>query len=101
MARPVVPEIDSFLHEPARLRVLVFLAMVENADFMYLLRQTGLSRGNLSVQTGRLESAGLVEASKREVQGRLRTAYALTDHGFEALRHYKSTMRGILSAIPD
>ena len=101
MARPVVPEIDAFLHEPARLRILVFLAMVDSADFMYLLRQTGLSRGNLSVQTGRLESAGLVEASKREVEGRLRTAYALTDDGMKALRRYKGTMRDILSAIPD
>ncbi len=101
MATSVVPEVDGFLHEPARLRVLVFLAMVDAADFMYLLRQTGLTRGNLSVQMKRLESAGLVEASKREVDGRLRTAYALTTEGLRALRDYKSTMREILAAIPD
>ncbi len=101
MGGPVVPELDPFLHEPARLRVLVFLAMVEAADFMYLLRQTGLSRGNLSVQMGRLESAGFVNASKREVEGRLRTTYSLTPDGLAAMRSYKSTMRKILAAIPD
>lgn len=101
MAKPIVPEIDAFLHEPARLRVLVFLAMVDAADFMYLLRQTGLSRGNLSVQMGRLESAGLVDASKREVDGRLRTAYSLTEAGIDALRVYKATMHDLLAAIPD
>lgn len=101
MGSSVIPEIDAFLHEPARLRVLVFLAMVDAADFMYLLRQTGLSRGNLSVQMGRLESAGMVHVSKREVNGRLRTAYALTEHGLDALRAYKSTLREILAAIPD
>ncbi len=96
-----VPEIDGFLHEPARLRVLVFLAMVDAADFMYLLRQTGLSRGNLSVQMSRLESAGVVDVAKREVDGRLRTTYTLAKKGLDALRRYKSTMREILAAIPD
>jgi DNA-binding MarR family transcriptional regulator len=100
MAGPVIPEIDGFIHEPARLRVLVFLAMVDAADFMYLLRQTGLSRGNLSVQTSRLESAGWVESSKREVEGRLRTTYSLTEDGLAALRAYSSTMLELLSAIP-
>lgn len=98
---PVIPELDGFLHEPARLRVLAFLAMVDAADFMYLLRQTGLSRGNLSVQMGRLEASGTVRASKREVDGRLRTTYALTEDGLAALRSYKATMRQILAAIPD
>jgi len=101
VASPVVPEVDAFLHEPARLRVLVFLAMVDGADFMYLLRQTGLSRGNLSVQMGRLEESGAVHTSKREVNGRLRTTYALTEAGLAALRAYKSTMQYLLAAIPD
>lgn len=97
---PVIPEIDAFIHEPARLRVLAFLAMVEAADFMYLLRQTGLTRGNLSVQATRLEEAGLIESGKREVEGRLRTTFALTSDGLAALRDYRATMRQILAAIP-
>lgn len=101
MRAPAVPRIDPFVHEPARLRVLAYLAMVEAADFMYLLRQTELSRGNLSVQTTRLEEAGLIEATKREVDGRLRTAFALTAEGLAALRAYKTTMRQVLAAIPD
>lgn len=101
MGRPVVPEIDGFVHEPARLRVLVFLALVEAADFMYLLRQTDMSRGNLSVQTSRLEAAGLIQGSKREVDGRLRTAFSLTSKGLAALRSYKATMKDVLEAIPD
>jgi DNA-binding PadR family transcriptional regulator len=75
--------------------------MVDAADFMYLLRQTGLSRGNLSVQMGRMEEHGLVRASKREVDGRLRTTFALTEDGLTALRGYKETMHRILAAIPD
>lgn len=100
MAQPIIPEIDAFLHEPARLRVLAFLAIVDEADFMYLLRQTGLSKGNLSVQMTKLEEAELVAASKREVDGRLRTAYELSDKGIGALRAYKATMEEILAALP-
>ncbi len=97
----VLPEVDTLLHEPARLRVMVVLAMVECADFMWLLRQTGLSRGNLSVQMGRLEQAGMVRADKSVVGGRIRTSYRLTAAGLDALRQYRTAMRTLLAAIPD
>ncbi|MCB2175687.1 MAG: transcriptional regulator [Actinomycetales bacterium] len=98
---PVLPVLDPLVHEPARLRVLVVLAMVESADFMYLLRQAGLSRGNLSVQMSRLEDAGLVASTKRVVDGRVRTSYVLSPAGHEALRTYRAAMREVLAAIGD
>ena len=57
---PVVPEIDTLVHEPARLRLLTYLSLLERADFVYQLGQSGMSTGNLSVQLGRLNEAGLV-----------------------------------------
>lgn len=98
---PSIPEVDVLLHEPARLRVLALLAMVEEADFMYLLRQTGLSRGNLSVQMSRLEEAGLVQADRQLVGNRPRTTYSLSKRGLESLREYKRTMLGLLAPFPD
>ncbi|MCV2395239.1 transcriptional regulator [Actinotalea sp. M2MS4P-6] len=95
-----LPTLDPLVHEPARLRVLAVLAMVESADFMFLLRQAELSRGNLSVQMTRLEEANLVVATKNVVAGRVRTSYRLTDAGLAALRTYRSAMREILAAIP-
>lgn len=96
----VVPEIDAFVHEPARLRLLVFLAMLERADFVFLLRHTGLSRGNLSVQMSKLAEAGYVEIDKRFVNNRPQTLYRLTHAGSEALRAYRRDMAAILSALP-
>ena len=98
---PAVPEIDSFLHESARLRLLAFLSVLKRADFVYLLRQTGLSRGNLSVQTAKLAEAGFVEIDKSFVDNRPRTVYALTRKGRAALRAYKTDMTTLLEAIPD
>ena len=96
-----VPEIDTFLHEPARLRLLVFLSQLKRADFMYLLRQSGLSKGNLSVQMGKLGEAALISVDRNFVDNRPRTTYALTKRGREALRNYKRTMERVLAALPD
>ncbi len=100
-ATTLLPALDPVVHEPARLRVLVVLAMVDSADFMYLLRQAGLSRGNLSVQMSRLEDAGFVGATKRVVDGRVRTGYTLSPGGREALRSYRTAMLELLAAIGD
>ncbi|WP_221032615.1 transcriptional regulator [Actomonas aquatica] len=95
------PQIDALIHEPARLRVLALLASVEEADFMFILRSTGLSRGNLSVQMTKLENAGLVTLNRRLDGSRARTCYRLSTAGTDALRTYKKTVRQLLDALPD
>jgi len=92
---------DRLLHEPARLRLLANLAVVRRADFTWLLQQTGLTRGNLSVQMGRLAEAGLVTVEKMFRDNRPRTLYELTTKGKDALREYKKNMHKILAALPD
>lgn len=99
--QPPVPEIDPLLHEPARLRVLALLAAVDEADFMFLLRQTGLSRGNLSVQMGRLEAAKIVDVDRRLDGHRKRTVYSLSSHGLESLKDYSRTMQVLLTAFTE
>jgi DNA-binding transcriptional ArsR family regulator len=89
------------LHEPARLRLLANLAVVRRADFTWLLTQTGLTRGNLSVQMSRLSEAGLVTVEKMFRDNRPRTLYELTEQGLDALRDYKRDMTKILDALPD
>jgi DNA-binding transcriptional ArsR family regulator len=94
--RPVVPELDSLLHEPARLRILTLLATVDRADFMYLLRTTSLSRGNLSVQLGRLQEAGIVDLERELVGARARTTYFLTTLGRARLKSYRDTILNLV-----
>lgn len=96
-----LPELDILVHEPARLRVLALLAVVGEADFMYVLRQTGLSRGNLSVQMSKLEAAQLVNAERELVGNRACTRYHLSAHGLRALQAYKRSMNSLLDGIPD
>ena len=100
---PVIelPPIDDLLHEPARLRLLAFLSVVKRTDFTYLLKLSGMSKGNLSVQMSKLGDAELVSIEKSFQDNRPRTVYQLTAAGREALRAYKKNMTTILGALPD
>jgi DNA-binding MarR family transcriptional regulator len=96
-----LPPIDDLLHEPARLRLLVFLSVVKRTDFTYLLKLSGMSKGNLSVQMSKLGDAELVNIEKSFQGNRPRTVYELTSAGRKALRAYKKNMATILAALPD
>lgn len=96
-----VPEVNPLVHEPARLRLLTFLAVLKSADFAFLHRNTGLSRGNLSVQMTRLAEAGLVGIDKSFVDNRPRTVYKLLSKGRKALIEYRKDMELVLSKLPE
>lgn len=91
--------IDRIIHEPARLSILSVLHAFEEADFIFLLKQTELSRGNLSSHLAKLETAGYVDISKKFVEKVPRTLVGLTDTGREAVTRYRSEMKRILAAL--
>jgi DNA-binding MarR family transcriptional regulator len=97
----VLSEIDRAVHEPARLMVLACLAAVQNADFLFVATQTGLSRGNLSSHMSRLEEEGYVAVEKKFVDRMPRTLLSLTKSGREAYRCYKRNMLKVLRSLPD
>jgi DNA-binding MarR family transcriptional regulator len=81
-------DFDRIIHEPARLRVMMILAGLEQADFTFLVTTLGLTRGNLSRHIEKLESAGYLKV-KRSFKGKVRnTSYQLTQEGSKALAQY-------------
>ena len=89
------PEIDRFVHEPARLAILTVLSSCKSADFLFLQNATGLSKGNLSVQLARLEEAGLIQVTKEIVDKKTRTAASLSKQGASDLAQYWQNMERI------
>jgi len=84
------------IHEPARLMVVALLSAVKEADFQYLHRSTGLSKGNLSVHLSKLEEAGYV-AIKKTFRGKYPlTICRLTERGREVLENYRKVIRAAL-----
>jgi DNA-binding MarR family transcriptional regulator len=94
-----ISEIDQTIHSPTRLKILAFLSIIEGADFTFLLRQTGLTRGNLSANLRKLEEAGYIEVKKEFVDRMPRTLIRLSDEGREAIDSYRENMRQILDEL--
>ncbi len=91
---------DRIIHEPARLIITTILYTVECADFLYLLRETGLTKGNLSSHLSKLENAGYV-AIQKTFQGKTpRTICRLTDDGRAAFEDYRQRLRRAADSLP-
>ncbi|MBN2414318.1 transcriptional regulator [bacterium] len=94
-------EIDKIIHEPARLLIIAYLYVVDGADFLFLMNQTGLTKGNLSSHLSKLEAAGYVAVSKEFVKKIPRTLLRLTDEGRESFRQYRENMKQVLDSLPE
>jgi DNA-binding transcriptional ArsR family regulator len=80
--------LDRRVHDPARLSILTALSACERADFLFLQRITGLTKGNLSSHLSKLEETGLVETEKRFVNKKTQTLVRLSGVGREAIESY-------------
>jgi len=92
-------EIDRVIHEPARLLLVATLFVVESADFLFLMNQTKLTRGNLSSHLSKLEAAGYVEIKKEFVEKIPRTLLRLTEEGRNAFVEYRQKMQQVLDSF--
>lgn len=91
--------VDRILHEPARLMIATILYTAEQADFLYLLRETGLTKGNLSAHLSKLEKAGYVEIEKT-YRGKVpQTICSLTKEGCTAFEDYRRQLNHILKKM--
>jgi DNA-binding MarR family transcriptional regulator len=99
-ALPDLTEIDRLIHEPARLLVMATLFVVESADFLFLMRQTDLTQGNLSSHMNKLEAAGYIEVEKGFRGRKPRTTLRLTAAGRAAFNAYRQRMEQVLGELP-
>ncbi len=88
--------LDRIIHEPARLKIMSHLFVVESGDFVYLLRETGLTRGNLSSHMRKLEDAGYIEVVKEFLERKPHTMLRLTAKGREAFLRYRWNLKQAL-----
>ena len=93
--------LDKIIHEPGRLAIVSFLFVVKEADFIFLMDQTGLTRGNLSAHMSKLEKAGYVLMEKAFVDKTPRTTYQLTEDGQNAFRKYREGLLASLKGLPE
>ena len=85
-------KVDKVIHEPARLRIMMILSGIDEADFNFIVATLEMTRGNLSSHMDRLQQAGYVEIQK-SFNGKMpHTSYRLTEIGELALSKYWETL---------
>lgn len=88
-------ELDKLIHEPARLSILTALSSCGRADFPFLRRLTGLTKGNLSSHLSRLEDAGLIDIEKRFENKTPVTTASLSEDGRRTIARYWDELQAL------
>lgn len=91
--------IDKLIHEPARLMIISLLSTLKSADFLFLMRQTALTQGNLSSHIKKLEDADYITVKKEFTGKRPHTILALTDSGRSAFLSYRKQIQEFLNSL--
>lgn len=88
--------LNRVIHEPARLMIVALLCGVKESDFVFLMRETKLTKGNLSSHLSKLEIAGYVTVNKT-YRGKIPlTLISLTQSGRIAFEAYRKELRQIV-----
>ena len=94
-----IAELDRLVHDPTRLAILTALSACGGADFLFLQRLTGLTKGNLSSHLSRLEEGGLVVIEKRVIDKKPNTFVRLADGGRAAIDAYWERLRELQEGV--
>ena len=92
--------IDRILHEPARMQIAALLYVIDSADFIFVMNQTGLTWGNLSAHLTKLEDAGYIQIEKSFRGKRPNTTIKMTEQGRAAFKDYTLMMRQYFDDLP-
>ena len=92
--------INRLIHEPSRYEIMSVLFVVENTDFVFLMRHTGFTGGNLSTHLKKLKDANYIDVRKEFVNNKPHTSISLTTEGRTAFKQYRAQMKRALDTLP-
>lgn len=90
-------DLDPLLHNELRLKIMVTLDALDDADFVYLKEITKATSGNLSVQLSNLQTAGYIKISSSGAGRGSHTICRITPTGISALRDYQRALMSYFS----
>ena len=102
MTSSATEPLDPLIHAPARLRILVTLAALNDGDvlsFTRLQRMLDLTPGNLITHLRKLEDADYISSDKTGNGVASVTSVSLTRRGRAALDSYTTALRDLLAGL--
>ena len=85
-------KLNPLLHSELRLAVMSILVGVDEADFVYIRKQTGAPAGDLSVQLDKLSEAGYITVEKGFKGKKPCTTCRVTEAGISAFSEYVAAL---------
>lgn len=85
-------KLNPLLHSELRLAVMSILVGVDEADFVYIRKQSGATAGNLSVQLDKLSEAGYIAVEKGFKGKKPCTTCRVTEAGISAFSEYVAAL---------
>ena len=89
-------ELDSLLHQPARLKILTLLYAVDEGDVVFIKRKTGLTWGNISSHVYKLEAGKIITVTKEVVNKKMRTTLKMTEEGRRVFDDYRNKLKKVI-----
>src|SRR5574344_358035 len=89
-------KLNPLLHSQLRLAVMSILMSVDEADFVYLRKETESTAGNLSVQLDKLAEAGYITTQRILDCKKTRTLCRITKKGKKAFENYVEALKDYL-----
>jgi len=89
-------DLDPLLHQQLRLQIVSLLMGIDSAEFSFVLKETGATRGNISVQIKKLQEAGYVDVQKSFRNNYPLTTYSITPIGKKAFENYFKTLEAYI-----
>ncbi len=94
-----ISDLDRVIHSPTRLKIMMVLMSVEEADFTFISRAADLTRGNLSANLSKLKESGYIKIEKKFIERVPKTIASITPVGKKALEEYGSILGPILDQL--
>jgi DNA-binding MarR family transcriptional regulator len=94
-------DLDSVIHQPARLQIMSALCQLrpcDKVDFSFLKDNLGLTDGNLGAHLATLEGKGYIAVEKTFVARRPKTFVQATPGGRQAFASHVAALKAILSS---
>lgn len=86
-------KLDPLLHSELRLSIMSILLNLEEADFVYIKKETEATSGNISVQLEKLSEADYIAIEKTFEGKKPRTICRITARGVDAMEKYVDALK--------
>ncbi len=92
-------DLDSDIHHPARMSILLFLLPKGKATFTVIQKALGLTSGNLSSHIKKLQTKEFIEIKKTFIDLRPTTEIFITELGRKSTLDYANDLSNILQKM--